>query len=95
MVVVVIIGVLVAVAIPVYNNVTDNAKERACQSNLRIIDGAIQMWVADDPTNNVATAVTMGDLVTDFIDETPKCPTDGDDYTFTNGKAVCPNGHTY
>ncbi|HZK24914.1 MAG TPA: hypothetical protein VFC74_05960 [Oscillospiraceae bacterium] len=53
------------------------------------------MWVADDPTNNVATAVTMGDLVTDFIDETPKCPTDGDDYTFTNGKAVCPNGHTY
>ena len=44
MVVVVIIGVLTAIAIPVYNASTAKAEESACQANLRMIDSAIQQY---------------------------------------------------
>lgn len=46
MVVVLIIAILIAIAIPVYNAYQDNAKKAACQSNLRIYNGATQNWKA-------------------------------------------------
>jgi type II secretory pathway pseudopilin PulG len=42
----VIIGILVAVAIPVFNNVQRNAADRAHEANLRTLLGAGQMAVA-------------------------------------------------
>ena len=51
MVVVVIIGILVAIAIPVYNTVTENAERKAVESNLRIIDGAIAQYRASGATD--------------------------------------------
>jgi prepilin-type N-terminal cleavage/methylation domain-containing protein len=42
MVVVVIIGILTAIAIPVYNSVTQNAKIKTSLANQRSIDSAIQ-----------------------------------------------------
>ena len=53
MVVVVIIGILVAIAIPVYSNITATANKSAVEANLRTIDSAITMYQAD---RNVATA---------------------------------------
>ena len=52
MVVVVIIGILVAIAVPVYNNVTLKAEKSAIEANLRTIDGAIMTYyaTADNPT---------------------------------------------
>lgn len=50
MVVVVIIGILVAIAIPIYGVVTDNAKERANDANVRTIKGAAQMYASTQPT---------------------------------------------
>ncbi len=47
MVVVLIIGILVAIAIPVFNAAKATAQRRTCQANLRTIDGATQQWVAD------------------------------------------------
>ena len=41
MVVVVILGILVAIAVPVYNSVTEKAEASAIQANLRTLDGAI------------------------------------------------------
>lgn len=47
MVVVVIIGILVAIAIPIYNTVTRNAQRKAVEANLRTIDSAIMQARAD------------------------------------------------
>ncbi len=47
LVVLVIIGILVAVAVPIYGNVTNNAERTAVEANLRTIDGAIMMYYAD------------------------------------------------
>lgn len=48
MVVVVIIGILVAIIIPIYGNVQDNSAMKAHESNLRAIDGAISMYNAQE-----------------------------------------------
>jgi prepilin-type N-terminal cleavage/methylation domain-containing protein len=44
MVVVAIIGVLTAIAIPVYNAVTDRAEEATIKANLRTIDSALMQY---------------------------------------------------
>ena len=41
MVVVLIIGILVAIAIPVFNAARANAQKRSCQANQRTIEGAV------------------------------------------------------
>ncbi len=51
MVVVLIIGILVAIAIPVFNAASESARRSACQSNLRTLDGAVEQFVAADPAN--------------------------------------------
>lgn len=58
MVVVVIIGVLVAIAVPVFQNVTKTANQRAVEGNLRTIDGAISMYRANNPTGTIASGGT-------------------------------------
>ena len=41
MVVVLIIGILVAVAIPVFGSAAENARDKSCIANLRTIAGAV------------------------------------------------------
>lgn len=48
MVVILIIGILVAIAVPIFNNARASAQRRTCQANLRTMDGAIQTWKADN-----------------------------------------------
>lgn len=97
MVVVAIIGVLVAIAIPVYNASTARAEKGACIANLRMMDGAIQQYVMDQET-------TLEEISTDvlkdyFVDGVPKCPTAGEYKIEKIGehfRAVCTiEGHKY
>lgn len=46
MVVVLIIGILVAIAVPVFLNASANAQVKSCQANQRTINGAIQTSAA-------------------------------------------------
>jgi prepilin-type N-terminal cleavage/methylation domain-containing protein len=55
MVVVLIIGILVAIAIPVFNAASDSARKGACFSNQRVIEGAVSQYVAGDPARTTAT----------------------------------------
>jgi len=70
MVVVVIIGILVAIAIPIYNNVTANAREKACAANIRALTGAAGMYLAEQ--GNYPEEIN--ELAPDYIDEVPVCP---------------------
>ena len=66
MVVVVIIGILSAIAVPVYTNVTLKAEKSAIEANLRTIDGAIMTYyaTADNPTALTANNTGVDALVT-------------------------------
>ena len=48
MVVVVIIGILVAIAIPIYGLITTRAANNSHDANVRILKGAGATWVADN-----------------------------------------------
>ena len=88
MVVVVIIGILVAIAVPVYNSVTDTAQENACIANQRIIEGALVQWqMAQDPPSTGVPANGLTDLA-GYFQETPTCPTSGT-YTVTANGTTC------
>ncbi len=67
MVVVVIIGVLVAIAIPVYNNVTNKAEQSAIEANLRTIDGAIMQALASEDTQPANAAALEEVLKSKYI----------------------------
>ncbi|MDO8885586.1 prepilin-type N-terminal cleavage/methylation domain-containing protein [Candidatus Oleimmundimicrobium sp.] len=83
MVVILIIGILVGIAIPVYNQAQLKAKTNACKANLRTLDGAIQTYNATEgayPTGDYAALV--GVLVPKYIKTEPKCPESTGTYTY-------------
>jgi len=90
MVVVVIIGILVAVAIPVFNNVQRNAQVNAHNANVRILQGAATQMMAANmplPTGGVvwgAVYATGTTAWTNYLMEWPVNPLTGNpDYTVT------------
>lgn len=86
MVVVVIIGILVAIAIPIYQTVTKNAEEKSCFANQRTVEGAVQMYLAQDPTNEASDV--DNDLTVDGLVQEVHCPSGGN-YTLTDGVLTC------
>lgn len=82
LVVLLILGILIAIAVPVYTSTMENAKRSTCEANQRIIRGAIQMFYASEgawPTDN-----DFGDTGLEPYLETspPDCPSEGD-YSFS------------
>lgn len=80
MIVVVIIGILIAIAIPVYRNIQTSAEQRACEANRRTIRSQIEVFNAD--TTN-AVDIAAGGAIATFLTNTayfaqaPTCPNGG------------------
>lgn len=101
MVVVLIIGILVAIAIPVFNAARGSAQERTCQSNMRVIEGAVQQYLAAnvgtaeaDLDGNVDGAHELMTAGGEYIKAIPFCPSDEaatkTAYALTDGITACP-----
>ena len=93
MIVVAIIGLLAAIAIPSFLNARTRSQTSACQNNLRQISGSKDEYALD---HNNAAAAAFSDLVPTYIKTTPNCPAGG---TYTIGAlgvdATCSvSGHT-
>ncbi len=91
MVVVVIIGVLTAIAVPVYNNASQKAKINAIAANLRIINGAISQYkttTGNYPTFAVTDKVVTTNLVPDYIQAWPDNNPKGVTYQIENTDGV-------
>jgi type II secretory pathway pseudopilin PulG len=101
MIVVAIIGLLAAIAIPNFVKARTTAYKNACINNLRQIDSAIQEWALEQKKAEDAP-VTYPDIK-DYLKNQVTCPAGGttfsDSYTITaaNVKPVCqkrPSDHT-
>src|SRR5437868_13929698 len=80
MIVVAIIGLLAAIAIPNFVKARGTAQKNACINNLRQIDGAKEQWALE--TKKSAGSTTTDSEVEGYIKGgRPKCPAGGD-YTF-------------
>ena len=84
MIVVAIIGLLAAIAIPNFIRARTQSQKTACINNLRQIDGAIQQWALETKAASDATVTTNN--VTPYLGrgsgEFPTCPSQGT-YTLT------------
>jgi prepilin-type N-terminal cleavage/methylation domain-containing protein len=80
MIVVAIIGLLAAIAIPNFVKARTTAQKNACINNLRQIDGAKEQWALE--TKQTPTAAVDQAAVDLYIKGgTPKCPASGN-YTY-------------
>jgi prepilin-type N-terminal cleavage/methylation domain-containing protein len=73
LIVVLIIGILVAIATPVFFATKANAERKTCFANQRTLEGAVPTWQGADPDNN--------DLV-DLVGVV------GEDHPFVTGKLI-------
>lgn len=96
MIVVVIMGILIAVAIPLYGAITDNANNKTCANNIKAIKNNAANYKATWNANADATSLPK----TFDGGKLPVCPlSEGDNpaqYTVTfnddgSVKVVCPN----
>ncbi len=79
MIVVAIIALLAAIAVPSFMKARENSQRASCINNLRLIDGAKDQYALDH-NNTCPTALT--DLVPDYIKTTPVCKANGN-YTIS------------
>ena len=100
MIVVAIIGLLAAIAIPNFVRARTTSQTNACINNLRQIDGAKQQWALElhqQSTASPASAALMPYLGRGTAGSWPSCPAAGT-YTINNVSApptcsLAANGH--
>ena len=84
MIVVAIIGLLAAIAIPNFIKARTTAQKNACINNLRQIDGAIQQWALE---NKKGPADTVGfPDISSYLKNSVICPAGGT--TFANSYTI-------
>jgi len=79
MIVVAIIGLLAAIAIPSFVNSRNTSRKYACINNLRQIDGAKEQWAMANNVGTGNTGATWGTLVgaAGYIKASPACAAGG------------------
>jgi hypothetical protein len=79
-----------AIAVPVYNNVTEKAAAAACEANRRSIDGAVLMWQMDQdpPATSVPPENDLDAFWKNYFQNKPECPKGGA-YTLSTTGTTC------
>ena len=92
MIVVAIIGLLAAIAIPSFMRARQNTQTSTCINNLRLVDGAKDQWALQ---NNQITgaAVAEADIEPFLKNGVPTCPIGGAAYNYNvvGTDPTCPN----
>jgi prepilin-type N-terminal cleavage/methylation domain-containing protein len=82
MIVVLIIGILLAIAIPNFVRARNSSRGKACQANLKQIDSATEQYLMD---NRTTTYPALTALTPNYLKTAPSCPSGG---TYTMGSAT-------
>ncbi|HSK46539.1 MAG TPA: prepilin-type N-terminal cleavage/methylation domain-containing protein [Coriobacteriia bacterium] len=86
MVVVLIIGILVAIAIPVFNAAKKNAETKQCFATQRTVEGQARAYEAEN--NDLPASVAA--MIPKYIQSTPECKAGGTlTYDGTAGTLTC------
>lgn len=85
MIVLGIISIIVAIAVPAWLRQRENSRSRACQENLAKIDGAKEQWALENRLSNGTT------VPSDWLSNTDICGPNG----YIKREPNCPAGGTY
>lgn len=94
MIVVLIIGILLAIAVPNFIRARESSRAKSCVSNLKQIEAAKEQWAMDTKAGPTATPDASDLYGTDkYIKTEPQCPSDGN-YTIgaMNERPTCDVG---
>jgi prepilin-type N-terminal cleavage/methylation domain-containing protein len=81
MIVVLIIGILAAIAVPNFVKARESARRATCIGNLTQINSAKEQWAMDNKKAN-GDAVTNANIAPTYVKTYPTCPSGG---TYTTG----------
>ena len=81
MIVVLIIGILLAIAVPNFIKARETSRAKSCVANLKQIDSATEQYLMD---NKTTTYPALSALTPNYLKTTPSCPSGG---TYTMGTA--------
>ena len=82
MIVVLIIGILLAIAIPNFIRARESSRAKSCQANLKQIDSSTEQYLMD---NKTTTYPALTALAPTYLKSAPACPSGG---TYTIGSAT-------
>jgi general secretion pathway protein G/type IV pilus assembly protein PilA len=87
-VVIAILGILAAIAVPRVTTSLSNAKTNADEANLKILQNAIERYYVE---HDQTYPTSLNDLVPNYIDKVPKTQ-DGKDFNYNSstGKVTLP-----
>ena len=97
MIVILIIGILVGIAVPVFLAARGSATERTCQANRRTIVSASNVYCSDEAGGDGSYPTAIGDLQPNYLDENypddgaDACPDGASDWTYNWDAASPPN----
>ena len=93
MIVVAIIGLLAAIAIPNFVRARTQSQKNACINNLRQVDGAIQQWALETKAGS-ASALPAASVILGYLKSEVKCPAGGTTYALSYACASLTNKPT-
>ncbi|MFY9393237.1 MAG: type II secretion system protein, partial [Halanaerobiales bacterium] len=85
LIVIAILGILIALAVPRMSGITDGARKRAIEANKRTLVSAATMWYARNPGGNTTWTGKKGETWEPYLQDYPTGP-GGVSYTVTIGK---------
>ncbi|HOT74706.1 MAG TPA: prepilin-type N-terminal cleavage/methylation domain-containing protein [Candidatus Wallbacteria bacterium] len=74
MIVIAIIGILAAIAVPNFNRARAQAKKKSCVANMKTIEGAVELYQMENGTQPNLTPQTLQS--NGYLKAEPKCPSD-------------------
>ncbi len=86
MIVVAIIGLLAAIAIPNFVRARQTSQMNACINNLRQIDGAKQQWALE--TKQATNAAPVFTDISVYLKSAVLCPSGGNSATFSSSYTI-------
>lgn len=95
MIVVLIIGILLAIAVPNFIKARESSRGKTCVANLRQIEAAKEQWAMEEKKGATDTPA-QADLEPTYIKKWPDCPSGG---SYTIGdvatEPTCSTGGTH
>ena len=95
MIVVLIIGILLAIAVPNFVRARESSRAKACVANLKQIDSAKEQYAMDNKLSNggTVTMANLTDTANGYLKSEPTCPSGTGAYTpnAVGTAPACPN----